>query len=72
MNVISAALKHAYELRSRLLLPPCQDWLVVAYKRVSGVEYALLVGTLLSIMGLGLEAGIGVSIVAAALHFANR
>lgn len=52
---------------------PCfQDWLFIAYKRVSLVEYLLLLGTLCAIMALGLEAGIGVGIVAAAVHFAYR
>ena len=51
---------------------PPQDWLFISYKRVSGVEYSLLVGTLVAIMALGLEAGIAAGIVAAACHFAYR
>jgi SulP family sulfate permease len=51
---------------------PPQDWLFIAYKRVSLVEYLLLVGTLAAIMAFGLEAGIACGIVAAAVHFAYR
>ncbi|GAB4822722.1 hypothetical protein N2152v2_009768 [Parachlorella kessleri] len=49
-----------------------KDWLFIAYKRVSLVEYVLLLGTLGAIMALGLEAGIAAGIVAAAVHFAYR
>lgn len=47
-----------------------QDWLFLAYLRVRGVEYGLLVATFLAIMILGLELGIAAGIVAASLLFA--
>ncbi len=57
-------------------LPPTphqpQDWLFIAAKRVSGVEYCLLLATFGLVMAFGLEAGIAGGIVLAALHFAYR
>lgn len=47
-----------------------QDWLFLAYQRVRGVEYGLLVATFAAIMALGLELGIAAGIVAASLIFA--
>ena len=47
-----------------------QDWLFLAYQRVRGVEYGLLVATFVAIMGLGLELGIAAGIIAASLIFA--
>jgi uncharacterized membrane protein len=47
-----------------------QDWLFLAYHRVRGVEYGLLVATFVAIMVLGLELGIAAGIVAASLLFA--
>lgn len=46
-----------------------QDWLFIAYKRISKVEYALLVATFVAILVWGLEIGIAAGIVAATLHF---
>ncbi|KFM27070.1 Uncharacterized protein C24H6.11c [Auxenochlorella protothecoides] len=45
------------------------DWLFIAYKRVSHVEYALLLATFGAITLWGLELGIAAGIAAAALHF---
>lgn len=45
---------------------------MVAAKRVSGVEYGLLLATFGLVVALGLEAGIGAGILLAALHFAYR
>ena len=53
-----------------LLLP--QDWLFISYKRVDGVEYALLLVTFGLVLAAGLEAGIAGGILLAALHFAYR
>ncbi|KAL4431193.1 hypothetical protein ABPG75_006449 [Micractinium tetrahymenae] len=47
-----------------------KDWLFIAYKRISGVEYALLLATFALVMAFGLEAGIAGGILLAALHFA--
>ena len=47
-----------------------QDWLFLAYQRVRGVEYGLLVATFVAIMIMGLELGIAAGIVAASLLFA--
>ncbi len=47
-----------------------QDWLFLAYNRVRGVEYGLLVATFVAIMVMGLELGIAAGIVAASLLFA--
>lgn len=47
-----------------------QDWLFLAYHRVRGVEYGLLVATFVAIMVMGLELGIAAGIVAASLLFA--
>ncbi|KAI7843279.1 hypothetical protein COHA_003111 [Chlorella ohadii] len=47
-----------------------KDWLLLASRRVSAVEYALLLTTFALVMGAGLEVGIGVGILLAALHFA--
>ena len=47
-----------------------QDWLFLAYQRVRGVEYGLLVATFIAIMVMGLELGIAAGIVAASLIFA--
>ena len=60
-----------------LLLPllpllPLQDWLFISYKRVDGVEYALLLATFGLVLAAGLEAGITGGILLAALHFAYR
>ncbi len=49
-----------------------QDWLFIAAKRVSAVEYCLLLATFGLVMAFGLEAGIAAGIVLAALHFAYR
>ncbi|KAL6776708.1 hypothetical protein ACKKBF_B30640 [Auxenochlorella protothecoides x Auxenochlorella symbiontica] len=46
-----------------------KDWLFIAYKRVSHVEYALLLATFGAITLWGLELGIAAGIAAAALHF---
>jgi hypothetical protein len=56
--------------RSPAYLP--QDWLFIAAKRISGVEYALLLATFGLVMAAGLEVGIAGGIVLAALHFAYR
>lgn len=47
-----------------------QDWLFLAYHRVRGVEYGLLLATFVAIMVMGLELGIAAGIVAASLLFA--
>ena len=47
-----------------------QDWLFLAYQRVTGMEYGLLVATFVAIMVMGLELGIAAGIVAASLLFA--
>lgn len=47
-----------------------QDWLLLAYLRVRGVEYGLLLATFVAIMVMGLELGIAAGIVAASLLFA--
>lgn len=47
-----------------------KDWLFISYKRVSGVEYCLLLATFALVMAFGLEAGIAAGILLAALHFA--
>ncbi|DBA74396.1 hypothetical protein WJX77_006646 [Trebouxia sp. C0004] len=47
-----------------------RDWLFLAYHRVRGVEYGLLVATFMAIMVMGLELGIAAGIVAASLLFA--
>ena len=52
--------------------PPAQDWLFIAAKRVSAVEYGLLLATFGLVMALGLEGGIAAGILLAALHFAYR
>lgn len=52
------------------LCQPPQDWLFISYKRVSAVEYCLLLSSLSLILCLGLEAGIFAGIVLASLHFA--
>ena len=49
-----------------------KDWLFIAAKRISAVEYALLLATFGLVMAAGLEAGIAAGIVLAALHFAYR
>ena len=49
-----------------------QDWLFIAAKRISAVEYVLLLATFSLVMAAGLEAGIAAGIVLAALHFAYR
>ena len=49
-----------------------QDWLFIAAKRVSGVEYCLLLATFGLVLAFGLEGGIAAGIVLAALHFAYR
>jgi SulP family sulfate permease len=49
-----------------------QDWLFIAAKRISAVEYALLLATFGLVIALGLEAGIAAGTVLAALHFAYR
>lgn len=49
-----------------------QDWLFISYKRVDGVEYALLLATFGLVLAMGLEAGIAGGILLAALHFAYR
>ena len=55
-----------------VILPCQQDWLFIAAKRISGVEYALLLATFGLVMAFGLEAGIAGGILLAALHFAYR
>ena len=45
------------------------DWLIVATKKVSRTEYALLIFTFLAVLNLGLELGIASGIVAASLMF---
>lgn len=47
-----------------------KDWLFIAAKRVSAVEYCLLLATFGLVMAFGLEGGIAAGIVLAALHFA--
>ncbi|PRW58410.1 sulfate transporter [Chlorella sorokiniana] len=47
-----------------------KDWLFIAAKRVSAVEYCLLLATFGLVMAFGLEGGIAGGIVLAALHFA--
>ena len=47
-----------------------QDWLFLAYQRVTGMEYGLLVATFVAIMVMGLELGIAAGIIAASLLFA--
>ncbi len=54
----------------RSQLTHMQDWLFLAYHRVRGVEYGLLVATFVAIMVMGLELGIAAGIVAASLLFA--
>lgn len=49
-----------------------QDWLLLASKRMAKVEYALLLATFSLVLLFGLEIGISVGIVLAALHFAYR
>ncbi len=49
-----------------------KDWLFIAAKRISAVEYALLLATFGLVMAAGLEEGIAAGIVLAALHFAYR
>ena len=49
-----------------------QDWLFIAAKRVSCVEYCLLLATFGLVLAFGLEGGIAAGIVLAALHFAYR
>ena len=66
-----------WEARAQLLsfascFLPSQDWLFIAAKRVSAVEYCLLLATFGLVMAFGLEAGIAGGIVLAALHFAYR
>lgn len=47
-----------------------QDWLVLVYRKLRGVEYGLLLTTFGAIMVLGLELGIAVGIAAASVLFA--
>lgn len=47
-----------------------KDWLFISYKRVSGVEYCLLLSTFALVLAFGLEAGIAAGILLAALNFA--
>lgn len=62
--------KHVSEDRSLAEHCTLQDWLFLAYQRVRGVEYGLLVATFIAIMLMGLELGIAAGIVAASLIFA--
>ena len=67
--------RHPLLDRAPLRLPspsPRQDWLFIAAKRVSAVEYCLLLATFGLVMAFGLEGGIAAGIVLAALHFAYR
>ena len=47
-----------------------KDWLYISRKKVAPLEYAMLVGTFLAVASLGLEVGIALGVLAAALHFA--
>lgn len=47
-----------------------QDWLFLAYQRVTAMEYGVLVATFVAIMAMGLELGIAAGIVGASLLFA--
>lgn len=49
-----------------------QDWLVRSRAKVGGAEYGLTLLTLASIIGLGLESGIGVGFAASAAAFVWR
>jgi hypothetical protein len=62
----------AWHCRAAWLLLLLQDWLFISYKRVDGVEYALLLATFGLVLAAGLEAGIAGGILLAALHFAYR
>ena len=46
-----------------------KDMLYVSKSKVSTLEFMMLVGTFLAVSAFGLEAGIGVGVLAAALHF---
>lgn len=71
VSSLSCSLLHAGWLKHVEVLFFClQDWLFLAYLRVRGVEYGLLVATFVAIMVLGLELGIATGIVAASLLFA--
>ena len=48
----------AWHCRAAWLLLLLQDWLFISYKRVDGVEYALLLATFGLVLAAGLEAGI--------------
>ena len=52
--------------------PHPQDWLFIVYKRVSQVEYAILLATFGLVLVLGLEGGIVAGVVLSTLHFAYR
>ena len=47
-----------------------KDWLYIAAKKVSPIEFAMIVGTFLAVAAMGLELGIAAGILAAALNFA--
>lgn len=47
-----------------------KDWLFIAAKKVSPIEFALLIFTFVAVTAFGLEVGIAAGIVGAALHFA--
>ncbi len=47
-----------------------KDWLYIAAKKVSPIEFAMIVGTFLAVAAFGLEVGIAAGVLAAALHFA--
>lgn len=47
-----------------------KDWLFISFKKVSPVEYLLLLGTFAAIIAVGLEWGIALGVLAAAAHFA--
>lgn len=65
---------HEHKTSAACAAPPHgpQDWLLLASKRMAKVEYALLLATFALVLLFGLEIGIGVGIVLAALHFAYR
>lgn len=47
-----------------------KDWLFIAAKKVSPIEFVLIILTFAAVTAFGLEAGIAAGIVGAALHFA--
>jgi SulP family sulfate permease len=47
-----------------------KDWLFIAAKKVSPIEFVLLIFTFVAVTAFGLEVGIAAGIVGAALHFA--